>query len=93
MPGCCCDGIDAEEGQAITGSTSFGLTQVVAAIETGHAGQIQTDHCGLLSGSAACKWAPGCGVGQAKDGDGGSASRDRKVDERGVIADKEVNLL
>jgi len=65
----------------------------VAAIETGHAGQIQTDHCGLLSGSAACKWAPGCGVGQAKDGDGGSASRDRKVDERGVIADKEVNLL
>jgi len=61
--GRCCDGIDAEEDQAITSSTSFGHTQLVAAIETGHAGQVQSNHCGLLPWSAAGKWAPGPGIG------------------------------
>ena len=88
-----CDGFDAEERQAVAGGASFGHSQAVASIETGHAGKVQAHHNGLLSRGAAGVWSPGFSVCQAKDSDGGSASRDREVDERGVVADKEVNLL
>ncbi len=62
-------------------------------VEAGHTGEIQADYEGLLPGFFICAGAPCLGVRQAEDGYGGSTSGDGQVDERGVVADEEIDLF
>ena len=93
-PSCCGgDGIDAEQCEAVAGGTTFGCTEIVAAVEAGHAGEIQADNNRLLIGFCIWKWSPCLRVCQAKDGDGGGSCCDGKVDERRIIADEDRPVL
>src|SRR5579883_1735972 len=83
-------GIDAQGRQAVMGGAAFGRTQVMAAIETGHAGQVLFDHNGSAFGMVAGVWSPGVRVGEAKDRHGRCANGGREMHRTGVVADKEV---
>jgi hypothetical protein len=65
----------------------------VATVEARHTGEIQANYDGLLPGFFICEGAPCAGIRQAEDGDGGCASGDGQVNERGVVADEEIDLF